>query len=792
MRQENGSAFLGANDPRSATIGVIYVAPNDDRESVLAAILTQEKLGRKQIAIVLPNQNKAFQRPVDFDGLKNMRRKLQANLVIVAPQGSGPAEFARQRRFTYFTSLENYGHSLRDENEAYRATKRGWLGARTRRPPTDANAAQNIEDIPTRTLPANNESQARIQPEPDVADSRADERPVSPHRDAAAMGLGLGAGALAADELMRRPAGEVEPMPPLMEHEDAGDDSLALAAPPPQVAGSSPAGEGPAQEAGMQPPPVHTPPEGDSEDIIRFPQSSRSRDADNVPPPLIEPEEKPVPAVVSPIPPGRRSSGQMAAVGAAGVGAGAGVAGRNVTPGGVPPTVGTAGGGGAAGSPRRRRSSWQLLVLALVALLLLSLLVCGGIAVAAPGTLGAFGTSVSHVLSGGPPSATVTITPKSVDVHNTYVITGVTGTPDSTKRQVQARALSSTSQPESKTVSATGVVNTPGVRATGTLTFTNGAFSAYGVAADTVFTDAQGVQVANDVLAYIPAANPNGGFGKVTVPAHAVNVGANGNIMAFDFNNVTCCGSSSVLVSNTMAFSGGQDPQKYTAVQQSDVDGAANPLKGPLTQSALTSIQGQKHANEQFVARPQCTTSVTSNPPVGAKATSVTVTVTAKCSGEVYDQDGAQAIAANLLKSEATKTPGPGYALAGIVVTTVTQATVGSKGTVTLLVNAEGIWVYQFSTAYKMQLARLIAGKSPSQASTLLLGQAGVDKVNSITLSGGGSTLPADATQITIVVVNVPGLQGSPTPTGSPGSGTPTSTTSSPVPRPSPSTVPGK
>ena len=105
MRQENGSAFLGANDPRSATIGVIYVAPNDDRESVLAAILTQEKLGRKQIAIVLPNQNKAFQRPVDFDGLKKMRSKLEANLVIVAPQGSSPAEFARQRRFTYFTSL---------------------------------------------------------------------------------------------------------------------------------------------------------------------------------------------------------------------------------------------------------------------------------------------------------------------------------------------------------------------------------------------------------------------------------------------------------------------------------------------------------------------------------------------------------------------------------------------------------------------------------------------------------------------------------------------------------------
>src|SRR5439155_17808217 len=183
------------------------------------AIWTQEKLGRKHIALVLPNQNKAFQRPVDFDGLKNMRRKLQANLVIVAPQGSSPAEFARQRRFTYFTSLENYGQSLRDENEVSRATKRGWFGGRTRRPSADTSAAQSSEDIPTGTLPASNESQDRLQPAPDTVDRRADERRASPKRDAAAMGMGigLGAGAFAADELMRRPAGEVEPMPPLMQ-----------------------------------------------------------------------------------------------------------------------------------------------------------------------------------------------------------------------------------------------------------------------------------------------------------------------------------------------------------------------------------------------------------------------------------------------------------------------------------------------------------------------------------------------------------------------------------------------
>ena len=174
---------------------------------------------------------------------------------------------------------------------------------------------------------------------------------------------------------------------------------------------------------------------------------------------------------------------------------------------------------------------------------------------------------------------------------------------------------------------------------------------------------------------------------------------------------------------------------------------------------------------------------------MGAKATSVTVTVTAKCSAEAYDQDGVQAIAFNLLKSEAATSPGPGYALAGTVVTTVTQATVGSNGTVTLLVKEEGIWVYQFDNAEQAQLARLIAGKSSDNANVMLLQQAGVGKVDGINISNG-DTLPADATQITIVVLNVPGLKEAPV--RSSGSRTPTSTTSSPVPRPSPSTVPGR
>src|SRR5258708_23565016 len=118
MKKENGSVLLGVNDPRVAEIGIISVAAIDDRQSVLAAILTQEKLRRKQIAIVLPNPNKAFQRPGDFDDLKRLRRELRAQLIFITPSGPGPAEFARQRRFTVYPTLESYKQALQSEGAA--------------------------------------------------------------------------------------------------------------------------------------------------------------------------------------------------------------------------------------------------------------------------------------------------------------------------------------------------------------------------------------------------------------------------------------------------------------------------------------------------------------------------------------------------------------------------------------------------------------------------------------------------------------------------------------------------
>ncbi|HEU5379757.1 MAG TPA: Hsp70 family protein, partial [Ktedonobacteraceae bacterium] len=115
VRQGDGADLLGQGDPRSADIGMLYVRPEDSRQEILTAINAQQLLGRKQIAIVLPEQGKAFRQPMEFDGLKNMRRGLKAQLILIAPSGPGPAEFARQRRFLVYSSLETFKAALLDD-----------------------------------------------------------------------------------------------------------------------------------------------------------------------------------------------------------------------------------------------------------------------------------------------------------------------------------------------------------------------------------------------------------------------------------------------------------------------------------------------------------------------------------------------------------------------------------------------------------------------------------------------------------------------------------------------------
>ena len=409
------------------------------------------------------------------------------------------------------------------------------------------------------------------------------------------------------------------------------------------------------------------------------------------------------------------------------------------------------GGSGSPGNPRRRVG----LFLILSSLILLTLLVGGLIAYTSAGTFGYLGNIVPGIAS----SATITITPANKDLKNTYTIFGVTGNPDTTLRQVQARKLTSTTPAQSKTAAATGVGHTPGVQATGTVTFYSGASVDQLVDAGTTFTLANGVQIVTDRTVDVPSTTGPPAFGIASVPAHAVSAGTSGNIAALTLDQ-RCCSSGSLFAKNLTPFSGGQDPQTYTVVQQSDIDGVVNPLKLTLMSAAQQSLQAQVQPGERFISPPQCMPNVSSDHATGDQASSVTVMVKVSCTSEVYDQQNAQILAANLLKQQAATDPGSGYALVGNLITSITQVIVtgANKGTLKILINAEGVWAFQFSDTQRQALAKLIAGKSKQAAQTLLLQQAGVTHVN-IQLSGGdGKTLPANSTQVNIVVLNMRGL----------------------------------
>jgi len=350
----------------------------------------------------------------------------------------------------------------------------------------------------------------------------------------------------------------------------------------------------------------------------------------------------------------------------------------------------------------------------------------------------------------------------------------VIGTPDPSKHQVQARLLFSTTPAQSKTVNTSGTGSIPATQATGFLTFYNSATFMQSVAADTVFVGADGVEVVNDESVDIPAARPPV-EGSVIVTAHVVKPGASGNISALDIN-VPCC-LNGITVQNVIAFSGGQDAQSYTYVQQSDIDGAANILESSLTQNAQASLKKQIHANEQLAGSPQCQSNVTSNQAASDRVANVTVSVTVTCLAEVYDYQGVVSMTQGLLKGEASNNLGADYSLVGNVVTPVSQAMVGKNEAVSLLVNAEGVWVYQFGDAQKKMLAKLIAGKNQKDAKALLQKQTGVNNATIQFSESGADTLPTDPVQIAIVTQSVPGVQGT---SATPGD-TPTSQPTNPI-----------
>ncbi|GAC1554129.1 MAG: hypothetical protein NVS2B2_07160 [Ktedonobacteraceae bacterium] len=743
MKQGNGTDVLGLNDPRNASIGVIYVSPNDEKKSVLAAILTQEKLGRKQVAVVLPDQNKAFQRPGDFDDLKSLRGKLQTQIVFIAPGGPGPAAFARQRNFPVYSTLEIFAKAVKAEKPPQPENKKGWFfGVGKQKAPT-------LSDVPA--------TPGVVEAGSFVAPLSGEEEPVSYNDHVVPLVLG---GA----ELVTPPTvangqstapreknvSDVSPHPIREEN-----DWHALA---PVAAASTVVATEPVETKNSTSDSNGHHIEGENnEDVSGIILLAPMRAKPTVKLPVVKaaagvPVAKPEAQVPStPRATKQRNSGKVVAVGAAVAGsmAAASLA-RTAGVGNAPPPRANASGGGSGGSGKPRRSA---LLIALAALLVLTTAVFGGIALSAPNLLSPLRNAIPNLAS----TTTVTIVPDTKTENNNYLIRGVQSNPDANKQEVLARIVTVSSASQSKTVNATGVKQTPATAATGTITFYNSLSSEQTIAI-TTFTLANGVKFANNANAVVPGANlPTTGF--VTVNAHAITLGSIGNIGARAYNGA-CCTAGITAING--AFSGGQDAQDYTFVQQGDIQGAINDLQPSLLGQAETALKANIHSNEQTASPTTCSPGVSSDHNAGDKASTVTVTVKVTCQTQVYDQKGTLALVTNLLQAKAANDYGTDYALVGSV---VTQAKVQSvnKGIVNLLVSAKGIWAYQFTTARQLELKKLIAGRSAADAVTILKGQKGVADAS---INPNSGTLPTNLDSIKFVIQPVTGLSGGGVTTG--------------------------
>jgi hypothetical protein len=216
-------------------------------------------------------------------------------------------------------------------------------------------------------------------------------------------------------------------------------------------------------------------------------------------------------------------------------------------------------------------------------------------------------------------------------------------------------------------------------------------------------------------------------------------------------------------VKNIGAFSGGQNAVPNSVVQQSDINGAASALTASLTPGTQTALQKQVQSKEQVVPNTlRCTSAVSANHAAGDHAPNVTVIVSVTCKEEVYDQLAALTLGANLLAKQASTELGPNYALTGNIVAEVTRVTVvDTKGTLAILVRAEGVWVYQFSPEVQQNFKNQIQNKNNDDAIKYLKTQPGVIAVKID--NPNGNTLP-DAGHIKIEIVAIPGATGSPTP----------------------------
>lgn len=411
--------------------------------------------------------------------------------------------------------------------------------------------------------------------------------------------------------------------------------------------------------------------------------------------------------------------------------------------------------------PDRNKKWWhssRVLIAAIIALLVA--LIGGSVLYAMTGIIPRSFKSQVHT---SPPASTlqsgtaqVNITPQQTSLNKTYTISAILGAPNSSKQQVQARSISSSSTTQSITVSVTGHSTTSAIEATGYIYMknlqTNNTLLYYANSSQSYFRH-------GNYTVYLSQGGVLQPGASATIPAYATPAGSGGNLPAGTFNQNFSCNNGSLpncsYVYND-AFSGGSNASSYTYVLQSDVNNANNQVVNQYesgeTATAKSNVEGQVSSNEQVFNGIGCPQHLSDNQSAGNHASSITAFLSVSCSAEVYDPNSAQSLAASLLQNSITSTPGE--KLVGKITTHVLSVSGGSNGTIILEVDAKGTEVYTFSATQLQSMKASIAGQSLQEAQAILDRQPGVSKAVVMVSSADEKTIPKDTRDITIVPVS--------------------------------------
>ncbi len=407
----------------------------------------------------------------------------------------------------------------------------------------------------------------------------------------------------------------------------------------------------------------------------------------------------------------------------------------------------------APSKPRRKRRLWLIVAAACLLVLLLAGSAFAALYVTSSSfrhsTTAITNTIRKHlpVIAPPPPTATVTITPVQKNLSYNYNILAV-GSPNSAN-QVSERFLSNATGWQSRTIPATGQGNIPATYATGTVNIANqDQVNSITIPAGTGFT-------INNYSFTITSDVNLGPSSSTDVGAQAANPGSDGNIPSNYFGGLQSWGSSTIYIYNDAPFTGGQDQQNYTYVQQSDMNAAqaaANQLKASLMASARATVLRQMYGGESLYGQVQCSTLANFDHGVGDRVSSITTSVSAKCSATVYNLQAALTMGANLLAQQVSTVPTASYKLLSKISTSVVSVS-GVRSGILIVVNATSVGLFQFSKGQRQELISLIVGKSEQDARAILASQTGVGSVNITLANATNALLPADAKDITINVV---------------------------------------